>query len=111
MRNLFKKSTVILNVTNGHIKFTKIENTVFGFIHLQSRLENPFTFRDETKISDYPNGFKPDLDFINCEYAVSSNETGNERNTARLVLRENLISIWGVYNPTIEFKGSFFYSV
>nr|DAT04574.1 MAG TPA: hypothetical protein [Caudoviricetes sp.] len=110
LENLFEKSTITLNVTNGYVKFVKRGNIVNGFVHLQ-KSDIPFSYADGTVLCDYPEKFKPASDFVNYEYTVASNENGNGRNTARLVLRNNNIVIWGVYTPVMEFKGSFFYSI
>ena len=110
MENLFEKSTITLNVTNGYVKFVKRGNIVNGFVHLQ-KSDIPFSYADGTVLCDYPEKFKPASDFVNYEYTVASNENGNGKNTARLVLRNNNIVIWGVYTPVMEFKGSFFYSI
>ena len=109
VEKLFEKSTITLNTTNGYVKFVKRGNIVNGFVHLQKN-NIPFLYADETVLCDYPEKFKPASDFVNYEYTVASNENGNGRNTARLVLRSNDIVIWGVYTPVTEFKGSFFYS-
>ena len=109
VEKLFEKSTITLNTTNGYVKFVKRGNIVNGFVHLQKN-NIPFLYADETVLCDYPEKFKPASDFVNYEYTVASNENGNGRNTARLVLRNNDIVIWGVYTPVTEFKGSFFYS-
>ena len=109
VEKLFEKSTITLNTTNGYVKFVKRGNIVNGFVHLQKN-NIPFLYADETVLCDYPEKFKPASDFVNYEYTVASNENGNGRNTARLVLRNNNIVIWGVYTPVTEFKGSFFYS-
>lgn len=109
VENLFEKSTITLNTTNGYVKFVKRGNIVNGFVHLQKN-NIPFLYADETVLCDYPEKFKPASDFVNYEYTVASNENGNRRNSARLVLRNNDIVIWGVYTPVTEFKGSFFYS-
>ena len=109
VEKLFEKSTITLNVANGYVKFVKRGNIVNGFVHLQKN-NIPFLYADETVLCDYPEKFKPASDFVNYEYTVASNENGNRRNTARLVLRNNDIVIWGVYTPVTEFKGSFFYS-
>lgn len=109
LENLSEKSITTLNVSNGIVKFVKQGNLVFGFVHIQNA-NRPFTYTDETNLCNYPTKFKPSLDFVNYEYAISSNESGNGRNTPRIVIRQNYIAIWGVYTPITEFKGSFFYS-
>lgn len=109
LENLFEKSTVTVNVTNGFVRFIKLGNMVTAFISLQSA--NQFTLPNDAFLCNYPLGFKPSPDYVDNEYAVASGEVGMVRNTTRLVLRSNHIVVWGAETPIWWFKGCIFYSI
>ena len=108
LENLYKVSETVEvpNSVFSMVRFWRYGNRAFLFVffdYVNSREVNWMT--EGLPLTNYPANFIPDTPFLNTEHVILSNNNLN-KNIARLVLRNDKITIHGVEGMThYELKG------
>lgn len=108
VENLYKVSETVEvpNSVFSTVRFWRYGNRAFLFVffdHKNSREANWMT--EGIPLTNYPANFTPDTPFLGTEHVILSNNNLN-KNIARLVLRNDKITIHGVEGMThYELKG------
>jgi len=108
LENLYKVSETVEvpNSVFSTVRFWRYGNRAFLFVLFDYRNSKEVNWMTEgIPLTNYPANFTPDTPFLNTEYVILSNNNLN-KNIARLVLRNDKITIHGVGGMThYELKG------
>ena len=108
LENLFKVSEIVEvpNSVFSAVKFWRYGNRAFLFVFFDYKNSKEVNWMTEgVTLTNYPANFTPDTPFLDTEHVILSNNNLN-KNIARLVLRNDKITIHGVEGMThYELKG------
>ena len=108
VENLYKVSEIVEvpNSVFSTVKFWRYGNRAFLFVFFDYNNSREVNWMTEgIPLINYPANFTPDTPFLNTEHVILSNNNLN-KNIARLVLRNDKITIHGVEGMThYELKG------
>ena len=108
VENLYKVSEIVEvpNSVFSTVKFWRYGNRAFLFVFFDYKNSREVNWMTEgITLINYPANFTPDTPFLNTEHVILSNNNLN-KNIARLVLRNDKITIHGVEGMThYELKG------
>ena len=108
VENLYKVSETVEvpNSVFSAVKFWRYGNRAFLFVFFDYKNSREVNWMTEgIPLTNYPANFTPDTPFLNTEHVILSNNNLN-KNIARLVLRNDKITIHGVEGMThYELKG------
>ena len=108
VENLYKVSEIVEvpNSVFSVVKFWRYGNRAFLFVFFDYKNSREVNWMTEgIPLTNYPANFTPDTPFLNTEHVILSNNNLN-KNIARLVLRNDKITIHGVEGMThYELKG------
>lgn len=108
LENLYKVSEIVEvpNSVFSAVKFWRYGNRAFLFVFFDYKNSREVNWMTEgIPLTNYPANFTPDTPFLNTEHVILSNNNLN-KNIARLVLRNDKITIHGVEGMThYELKG------
>ena len=112
VENLYKVSETVEvpNSVFSAVRFWRYGNRAFLFVFFDYKNSREVNWMTEgIMLANYPANFTPDTPFLNTEHVILSNNNLN-KNIARLVLRNDKITIHGVEGMThYELKGSLHY--
>lgn len=108
VENLYKVSETVEvpNSVFSAVRFWRYGNRAFLFVFFDYKNSREVNWMTEgIPLTNYPANFTPDTPFLNTEHVILSNNNLN-KNIARLVLRNDKITIHGVEGMThYELKG------
>lgn len=108
LENLYKVSEIVEvpNPVFSAVKFWRYGNRAFLFVFFDHVFSTGVNWMTEgITLTNYPANFNPDTSFLNTEHAIIGSNNLN-KNIARLVLRNDKITIHGVEGMThYELKG------
>lgn len=108
MENLYTVSETVEvpNSVFSAVRFWRYGNRAFLFVFFDYKNSREVNWMTEgIPLTNYPANFIPDTPFFNTEHVILSNNNLN-KNIARLVLRNDKITIHGVEGMThYELKG------
>lgn len=108
LENLYTVSETVEvpNSVFSAVRFWRYGNRAFLFVFFDYKNSREVNWMTEgIPLTNYPANFTPDTPFLNTEHVILSNNNLN-KNIARLVLRNDKITIHGVEGMThYELKG------
>ena len=111
IENLYEVKTKKINVENGFLKFVKTGKAVNCTIYLENFAPG-MTFSDGSVLCNFPEGFVPNSEYLNMEFALITTEKNNWNGSTRIIPLTNGMTIWGASRKTFfEIKGTANYYV
>lgn len=111
MENLSEVKTKKLNITNGYIKFTKTGKAVNCSVYLEN-LGAGMSYNDGFVLCNFPEGFVPNSEYLNMEFALITTERNNRNGSTRLIPLTQGMTIWGASGKNFfEIKGTACYFI
>ena len=111
VENLSEVKTKKLNITNGYIKFTKTGKAVNCSVYLEN-LGAGMSYNDGFVLCNFPEGFVPNSEYLNMEFALITTERNNRNGSTRLNPLTQGMTISGVSGKNFfEIKGTACYFI
>ena len=111
LENLYEVKTKKINVANGFLRFVKTGKAVNCTIYLENFAPG-ITFSDGSVLCNFPEGFVPNSEYMNMEFALITTEKNNLNGSTRIIPLTNGMTIWGASGKTFfEIKGTANYYV
>ena len=111
LENLCEVKTKKINIANGYIKFAKTGKAVNCSIYLEN-LGTGMSYNDGSVLYNFPEGFVPNSEYLNMEFALITTERNNHNGSTRMIPLTQGMTIWGASGKNFfEIKGTASYYV
>lgn len=111
VENLCEVKTKKINIANGYIKFAKTGKAVNCSIYLEN-LGTGMSYNDGSVLYNFPEGFVPNSEYLNMEFALITTERNNHNGSTRMIPLTQGMTIWGASGKNFfEIKGTASYYV